>query len=83
MITTAPAQTPAPQGVKRPVPDQGPTPKQEARTQGDKRRKASRDTLPKYELKTPIDVIYLQNRDRGIFKDPPKSGVPEHMKNKN
>ncbi|PON74416.1 hypothetical protein PanWU01x14_052480 [Parasponia andersonii] len=22
------------------------------------------------------------NRDRGIFKDPPKSGVPEHMKNR-
>ncbi|PON35562.1 hypothetical protein PanWU01x14_335310, partial [Parasponia andersonii] len=31
----------------------------------------------------PIDVIYLQNRDRGIFIDPPKSSVPEHMKNRN
>ncbi|PON50428.1 hypothetical protein PanWU01x14_222930 [Parasponia andersonii] len=33
-ITTAPAQTPAPQGVKRPTLDQGLTLKQEAPTQG-------------------------------------------------
>ncbi|PON44891.1 hypothetical protein PanWU01x14_263730, partial [Parasponia andersonii] len=51
--------------------------------EGGKRRKTTRDPLPKYELNTPIDVIYLQNRDRSIFKDPPKSGVPEHMKNRN
>ncbi|PON71475.1 hypothetical protein PanWU01x14_072720 [Parasponia andersonii] len=86
-ITIVPGQTPAPQGVKRPALDQGLTPKREAPTQGGqeggKRRKASHDPLPKYELNTPIDVIYLQNRDRGIFKDPPKSGVPKHMKNRN
>ncbi|PON48671.1 hypothetical protein PanWU01x14_235480 [Parasponia andersonii] len=72
--------------MKRPLPGQGPTPKQEVPVQdgleGGKRRKATRDPLPKYELNTPIDVIYLQNRDKGIFKDPPKSSVPEHMKNR-
>ncbi|PON31595.1 hypothetical protein PanWU01x14_368670, partial [Parasponia andersonii] len=50
--------------------------------EGGKKRKTPRDPLPKYELNMPIDMIYLQNRDRGIFKDPPKSGVPEHMKNR-
>ncbi|PON75915.1 hypothetical protein PanWU01x14_038660 [Parasponia andersonii] len=74
-ITASPAQTLAPQGVKRHVPDQGPTSKQEAPIQGSqeggKRRKASRDLLPKYELNTPIDMIYLQNRDRGISKTRP------------
>ncbi|PON41255.1 hypothetical protein PanWU01x14_290940 [Parasponia andersonii] len=87
VITTVPAQTPTLEGIKRPAPDQGPTPKQGAPTQGSqedgKRRKASRDPLPKYELNRSIDVIYLQTRDMGIFKDPPKSGVPEHMKNRN
>ncbi|PON71359.1 hypothetical protein PanWU01x14_074990 [Parasponia andersonii] len=72
--------------MKRPLPSQGLTPKQEVPAQdgleGGKRRKTTCDPLPKYELNTPIDVIYLQNRDRGIFKDPPKSGVPEHMKNR-
>ncbi|PON52734.1 hypothetical protein PanWU01x14_206950 [Parasponia andersonii] len=85
-VMTTPTQPPAPQGMKRPLPNQGPTPKQEVPAQdgleGGKRRKTTRDPLPKYELNTPIDVIYLQNRDRGIFKDPPKSGVPEHMKNR-
>ncbi|PON58604.1 hypothetical protein PanWU01x14_164940, partial [Parasponia andersonii] len=87
VITTMPVQTPAPQGVKRPSPGQGPALKQEApiwdSQQGGKRRKTSRDPLPKYELNTLIEVIYLKNKDMGIFKDPPKSGVPEHMNNRN
>ncbi|PON78632.1 hypothetical protein PanWU01x14_018900 [Parasponia andersonii] len=28
-------------------------------------------------------MIYLQNKYMGIFKDPPKSGVREQMKNRN
>ncbi|PON48301.1 hypothetical protein PanWU01x14_238300 [Parasponia andersonii] len=72
--------------MKRPPPGQGPASKQEVPArdglEGGKRRKTTRDPLPKYELNTPIDVIYLQNRDMGIFKDLPKSGVPEHMKNR-
>ncbi|PON34462.1 hypothetical protein PanWU01x14_344220 [Parasponia andersonii] len=86
-VITMPVQPPAPQGMKRPSPGQGPALKLEVPVQDGleegKRRKTTRDPLPKYELNTPIDVIYLQNRDRGIFKDPPKSGVPEHMKNRN
>ncbi|PON31318.1 hypothetical protein PanWU01x14_370830 [Parasponia andersonii] len=86
-VTTMPVQPSAPQGVKRPSLGQGPAPKQEVPIQdgleGGKRRKTTHDPLPKYELNTPIDAIYLQNRDRGIFKDPPKSGIPEHMKNRN
>ncbi|PON57911.1 hypothetical protein PanWU01x14_170010 [Parasponia andersonii] len=85
-VTTTPIQPLAPQGMKKPPLGQGPAPKQEVPAQdgleGGKRRKTTRDPLPKYELNTPIDVVYLQNRDRGIFKDPPKSGVPEHMKNR-
>ncbi|PON70016.1 hypothetical protein PanWU01x14_084800, partial [Parasponia andersonii] len=85
--TIAPAQAPALQGIKSPAPDRGPILKQEAPTQGGqeggKRTKVSRDPLPKNELNTPIDVIYFQNKDRGIFKDPPKSGIPKHMKNRN
>ncbi|PON34403.1 hypothetical protein PanWU01x14_344650, partial [Parasponia andersonii] len=80
--TTMPVQPPAPQGVKRPSSGQGPAPARDSQ-EGAKRRKTSRDSLPKYELNTPIDVIYLQNKDRGIFKDPPKSSVLEHMKNRN
>ncbi|PON36934.1 hypothetical protein PanWU01x14_324290 [Parasponia andersonii] len=86
-VITTPVQPPAPQGVKRPSSGQGPALNLEVPVrdslEGGKRRKTTRDPLPKYELNTPIDVIYLQNRDRGIFKDPPKSGVPEHMKNRN
>ncbi|PON40061.1 hypothetical protein PanWU01x14_300040, partial [Parasponia andersonii] len=50
--------------------------------ESDKRRKMFKDSLPKYELNMSIDMIYVQNRDRGIFKDLPKSGDPEHMKNR-
>ncbi|PON63451.1 hypothetical protein PanWU01x14_131150 [Parasponia andersonii] len=86
-ITTTSVQPPTLQGVKRPLPGQGPASKQEVPVrdglEGGKRRKTTRDPLPKYELNTLVDVIYLQNRDMGIFKDPPKSGVPEHMKNRN
>ncbi|PON75482.1 hypothetical protein PanWU01x14_041070 [Parasponia andersonii] len=86
-ITTAPAQALVPYGVKRPAPDRGPILKQGTPTQGSqeggKKRKVSCDPLPKYELNTPIDMIYLQKKDKGIFKDQPKSGIPEHMKNRN
>ncbi|PON67707.1 hypothetical protein PanWU01x14_101310 [Parasponia andersonii] len=30
-----------------------------------------------------LGLVENKNRDRSIFKDPPKSGVPEHMKNRN
>ena len=39
--------------------------------------------MPKYDLSTGLEVIYIENKAKGIFGSSPKIYVPNHMKDKN
>ena len=41
------------------------------------------EPLPKYDLNTGLEVIYKEDKAKGIFHSPLKISVPDYMKNKN
>ena len=46
-------------------------------------RQSSRAENPHYELNTLIETIFMENKDKNIFRPPARMMIPESMRDKN